>query len=177
LDLSEESAKRLFQSHEAPDWVILFKGAALPHGGHHVLRVVLSEADPHSGRLWTIAHAYERFDKRDPRSRTKSHEKELSVAEWQSLMDSLHTITPRADLKLPRFPVHDGFPCNLVVLHRSPSEMTRAECNLAGLTESQAQEPLVNLMHTLLDLRREAGAPASLYGACDSKGNIQIGEL
>jgi hypothetical protein len=159
--LRELTTRRL-REVEGPRWILHLQGAVLPHGG--MVSVVL-RVDAKAAEMEIRASSF-----RSPETRLKRCS--LSVSQIQGLYEQLI-----GDLKIlessDRFPVRDGFPCEVVVGLRD-YPVRRYVCNLA---DPNTQIPIVKLARSLWELASPVADLPWTIGSRDRHGNIDIQKL
>jgi len=142
--LSTEAVKHLtaerLEGVDAPRCVLHLQGAALPQG--NMVSVVLRVGDK-SAEIETRAGGM---------NRRKSS---VPLEEVQSLREKLETAFDTLK-SAERFPVRDGFPCELIIGLRDPVRVRRFECNLA---DPDIDRPIVQLARALWSLADMPGKP------------------
>lgn len=160
---------------QAPDWLIVLQGHALPLGGSVCVRVSIHFDRPDSSTLvarttkevWSPVSAPASKD--DP-----VIQRPLSPPEQAELTSRLATFPDRFK-SFPRWEVKDGFPCDLVIVRRSPPLEKHLSFNLAARAHD-TQEPSIELANRLLHMGRD-GQEDLLVGRTDREGNITISSM
>jgi hypothetical protein len=173
LSFSLEEAHHLMKQPEAPDWLLLLEGAALPHGGARHIRLSLRETPAAVGHLSVITRSFV-SPMEDPLAQIEFTEADLTQDVCEPILDHLKSLQPGSPLRLPDS-VKDGFPCSITVLRKSPFVVMEAECNLSGVSEEERQLPLIHLMAWMCELSLIMGSSPLMVGSCDKYGNIRIG--
>jgi hypothetical protein len=142
--------------HDA-SFLIAMKGWALPHGG--VINIYVEIDSQRTLAKFQIDRKTTMLDQ----ERT-SH----LVSAVESYLGD-----PRS---AARFPVNDGFPCDLCVGFVPGKVVSTGECNLCDPVQSF---PIFDLCHHLQELAGSLaeGDPTMLVGSCDKFGNITIRKM
>ena len=166
-DLLEEARKATL-SDTGPDWVLVLRGAALPHGGALYVRADLCSV----GRSCTL---YARqaplgwyFPDFGP-DKFLNAQAALDANAARELLAAVERAFPHDIQNRRRFEVCDGFPCDFAVLRRQPREEKVIECNAAALKPDHV---IVLLLRLSQEYRK-----AMVVGSCDSTGNVRVGHL
>jgi hypothetical protein len=171
--LAEDRAA--FPADRAPAYTLLVSARALPHGGHHWVRV----------RLWSTPEPRGRVEVRGVRWTSSSFD--LGTAELTRGEAELDETTRAELVALVTAPgaaslgevatfVRDGAPCTLTVLDRAANRIAQGTCNLAGVPDAARDHPTVRLAEAVMDAGSAVPAPALVTGWCDEYGNIGLAE-
>ncbi|HEX7899807.1 MAG TPA: hypothetical protein VF950_18705 [Planctomycetota bacterium] len=140
--LSPEAMKHLtterLKGVDAPRCVLHLQGMDLPHGG--MLSVVL-RVDDQSAELETRAASVQAPGVKLKRS---SLVPEQARSLWEKVEAQFGTLE-----SAERFPVSDGFPCELTIGLRDPLRVRRFVCNLS---DPDTQPPIVQIAQALRSL-------------------------
>ena len=174
---SVEVARKTIQADNAPDWIVLLSLSVLPYGGAQSVRIDVRE-DPAPRARICVRRCPDRCQGDDPRLTVECTAGDLSPANAAMLASQLEGLRPASLMNVPS-EVDDGAPCTVEVLRKHPHEVWQGGCNLAGVEERHLELPTLVLIRTILRLAAGAapGKRRMVFGACDSMGNITLGEL
>lgn len=149
-----------------PRLVMALQGRGLPHGGE--INVILQlNPDLASGEIEIRCVGYEASGKPEYRKATINSDRCLALSKVADdfLMESKTG---------ERFPVRDGFPCDLVIAQSEPPVLKTVECNLA---DSSKDLPVLSLAQAIYDLASQIKETTMIVGSCDNQGNIDIRQM
>lgn len=164
-----EWTRRLMGNAQAPDWLLVLQGHALPDGGSVCVRVSIHLDRPDSSTLVTRTTKEVWSPVSAPASKDDPViQRPLSPPEQAELTSRLAAF-PGSFKSFPRWEVKDGFPCDLVIARRSPPLDTHLSFNLA-VRAHDTQELSIELANRLLHIGRD-GQEDLLVGMTDREGN------
>ena len=162
--LSPEAVEHLtverLKGVDGPPCILHLQGAVLPHGG--MVSVVLG-IDDKTAEIQVRATSF-----RSPGVNLRRSS--LPLAQVRSLREKVEVEFDSLQ-SADRFPVRDGFPCELTIGRRDPIRVRRWHCNLA---DPKADRPIVQLARALWDLASPLLDLPWAVGRCDAHGKIDI---
>lgn len=168
-----EEDRAAFPADRAPAYTLLVSAAALPHGGHHWVRVHLWNApEPRSHVEVRVVRWTDRSFDIETAELIRG-EAELGETTRSELV-ALVTAPGAATLGEVGTFVRDGMPCTVTVLDRAADRVEKGSCNLAGVPDEAHDHPSVRLAQAVLRAGSAVPVPELLTGWCDPYGNIVI---
>jgi hypothetical protein len=145
-----DEARRVLTGPDAPDWVVLWNGIALPLGPRYWGRVTLTAVAAPAGQVAVRVVPTAWFDPlREPRASLTDVESELDPESAAELLELLRQVDP-AELRDVPSPDAEGSRCEIHVFRREPFRQGRVRCNLSDLPEDTARQPGARLAQLIL---------------------------
>jgi hypothetical protein len=165
-----------FARAEGPIWLFVLHGAILPYGGYRYAKVAVTGEDPPEATL----EARSQSDETDDATGLPLEEAERQVVRMRasdvSPLLKMAQSDPSAFKSLPRFEVRDGFPCNVLILGKTPSRRIAYECNLAA-HGPDSPELSARFAVALANAAADILESKHVMGACSESGEITIREV
>ena len=144
-----EEDRAAFPADRAPAYTLLVSARALPHGGHHWVRVHLWNAPEPRGHVEVRVVRWTDGSPDIGTAELIRGEAELGETTRSELL-TLVTALGAATFGEVGTSVRDGMPCTVTVLDRAADRVEEGSCNLAGVPDAARNHPSVQLAQAVL---------------------------